>query len=84
MSPAPTDLDRIPVIVGVGEALDRPSDLAKALDTNPAARAHWNEFPPSARKAMLWWLVTAAKNETRQRRIDTIVDRAGRGERAQG
>ena len=66
------------------EDLVVPDDLARALDTNPAARAHWNEFPPSARKAMLWWLVTAAKDETRQRRIDTIVDRAGRGERAQG
>ena len=32
MSPAPTNLDRIPVIVGVGETLDRPADLSRALE----------------------------------------------------
>ena len=32
MSPVPVNPDRIPVIVGVGEALDRPSDLSQALE----------------------------------------------------
>lgn len=66
------------------EDLLEPADLAEALDALPAARAHWNEFPPSARKAMLWWVVTAAQEQTRSRRIATIVDKAARGERAQG
>jgi hypothetical protein len=33
---------------------------------------------------MLWWVVSAAKPETRARRIAAIVERAARGERAQG
>jgi uncharacterized protein YdeI (YjbR/CyaY-like superfamily) len=66
------------------EDLGEPDDLAKALDASPEARAHWNEFPPSARKAMLWWVVTAAKAQTRAGRIDTIVEKAARRERAQG
>jgi uncharacterized protein YdeI (YjbR/CyaY-like superfamily) len=66
------------------EDLVEPEDLAKSLDADAAARAHWNSFPPSARKAMLWWVVTAAKAETRTRRIETIVARAADGERAQG
>jgi uncharacterized protein YdeI (YjbR/CyaY-like superfamily) len=66
------------------EDLVEPGDLADALDANAVARVHWNEFPPSARKAMLWWVVSAAKDETRARRVDTIVEKAAQRERAQG
>jgi uncharacterized protein YdeI (YjbR/CyaY-like superfamily) len=50
-----------------------PDDLAAAIDASPQARAHWDGFPPSARKQMLWWVVSAAKPETRARRIAAIV-----------
>ena len=66
------------------EDLVEPPDLVAALDAEPEARAHWDAFPPHARKMMLGWLVTAAKEETRQRRIAAIVEKAARGERAQG
>ena len=66
------------------EDLVEPSDLASALDRVPPARAQWDRFPPSARKAMLWWIIGAAKDDTRRRRIATVVDKAERGERAQG
>ena len=66
------------------EDLVEPSDLASALDRVPPARAHWDRFPPSARKAMLWWVVSAAKQETRARRVEKIVERAANGVRAQG
>jgi uncharacterized protein YdeI (YjbR/CyaY-like superfamily) len=64
------------------EDLIEPDDLRRALDTNPSARVHWDQFPPSARKIMLWWVVSAAKEETRVRRIDDIVVNASAGERA--
>ena len=66
------------------EDLAEPDDLARALDSEPTARAAWDVFPPSARKAMLWWVISAAKQDTRQRRIDTIVASAANGERAKG
>jgi uncharacterized protein YdeI (YjbR/CyaY-like superfamily) len=66
------------------EDLLEPDDLAAALDADAAARAHWNGFPPSARKAMLWWVVSASKDETRARRVERIVTEASHGERAQG
>ena len=66
------------------EDLVEPDDLAIALDADAAARHAWNGFPPSARKAMLWWLISAAKADTQARRICSIVDKATRGERAQG
>jgi hypothetical protein len=33
---------------------------------------------------MLWWVISAARAETRRSRIATIVAKASRGERAQG
>jgi uncharacterized protein YdeI (YjbR/CyaY-like superfamily) len=66
------------------EDLVEPPELAAALDASPAARSHWDAFPASAKKAMLWWVVSAAKHETRDRRIATIVAKAETGERAQG
>ncbi len=66
------------------EDLVEPDNLAIALDANVAARIAWDGFPPSARKLMLWWIISAAKDDTRARRISTIVARAARGERVQG
>jgi uncharacterized protein YdeI (YjbR/CyaY-like superfamily) len=66
------------------EDLLEPDDLAAALDAVPAARAAWTGFPPSARKQMLWWVVSAGRAETRAGRIAKIVDAAAEGRRAQG
>jgi len=66
------------------EDLVEPPELAAALDASPQARLHWNAFPPSGKKAMLWWVISATEEETRHRRIDTIVANAATGERAQG
>ena len=64
------------------EDLIEPEDLATALDAVPSARVAWDGFTPSARKLMLWWVVSAAQAETRARRTATIVAKAANGERA--
>jgi uncharacterized protein YdeI (YjbR/CyaY-like superfamily) len=66
------------------EDLLEPDELAVALDANPAARTAWDGFPPSARKQMLWWVVSARKPETRAGRVGKIVAEAAEGRRAQG
>ena len=66
------------------EDLIEPDDLAVALQANAAARIAWDGFPPSARKMMLWSVISATKADTRARRIATIVAKASIGERAQG
>lgn len=66
------------------EDLLEPEDLATALGKNSSAEHNWNAFPASARKQMLWWVISAVKPETRARRVETIVTKAERGERAQG
>jgi uncharacterized protein YdeI (YjbR/CyaY-like superfamily) len=66
------------------EDLIEPEDLAAALDASPAARAAWDGFPPSARKQMLWWVVSAGRPATRAGRITKIVSEAEQGRRGAG
>ena len=66
------------------ERLEVPDDLAAALDAQPPAAANFAAFPPSARKMLLGWLVTARRPETRARRIEEIADAAARNQRARG
>lgn len=66
------------------EDLLEPDELAAALDAAPQAREQWDAFPPSARKQMLWWVISAARPDTRSRRVAKIVADAEKGKRAQG
>ncbi|MDW8311445.1 MAG: YdeI/OmpD-associated family protein [Burkholderiales bacterium] len=64
------------------EALELPVDLVTALAAHPAARAHWDAFPRSAKRAILEWIASAKKPETRARRIEETARLAARNERA--
>ena len=66
------------------EDLVEPPGLQSALDREPRARAAWDGFPPSARKQMLWWIVSAARDATRADRIARVVAEAAAGRRALG
>jgi uncharacterized protein YdeI (YjbR/CyaY-like superfamily) len=60
--------------------LEVPADLALALRAADA-RAAWDAFPPSVRRATLEWLKTARQPATRDRRIDAVASAAAAGER---
>lgn len=64
------------------ERLEVPDDLAEALAARPPARAHWDAFPRSVRRAILAWISQARKPETRARRVDQTATLAQRNERA--
>jgi uncharacterized protein YdeI (YjbR/CyaY-like superfamily) len=66
------------------EDLEEPADLATALDQHPRARANWDRFPSSARKQMLWWIISATRPATRASRIEVVVAEAANGRRARG
>jgi uncharacterized protein YdeI (YjbR/CyaY-like superfamily) len=63
------------------EALREPDDFAEALDADPAARAAWDAFPPSARKFGISAIDMARRPETRAARIAKIVADAAAGKR---
>lgn len=64
------------------EDLIEPDDLATALDAEPEARRHWDTFSPSSRKGILWWIVSAKRAPTREKRIAETVRLAAIGEKA--
>jgi uncharacterized protein YdeI (YjbR/CyaY-like superfamily) len=64
------------------EKLVVPDDLGSALAAAPPARANWDAFPPSARRALLEWVVQAKRPETRAKRIAELAAKAARNERA--
>lgn len=60
-------------------ALDMPGDLAAALKVNPAAQAHWDAFSPGKRRDYIEWVIEAKREETRVKRIETIVAQVAEG-----
>lgn len=66
------------------DAMEVPDDLASALARVPAARAHYEAFPDSAKRDILRWIKLARRPETRARRIEEAVARAARNERGSG
>jgi uncharacterized protein YdeI (YjbR/CyaY-like superfamily) len=64
------------------ERLIVPPDLAAAFGEHPGSRERWDAFPPSARRAILEWIVLAKRDATRARRVEETARQAARGERA--
>ena len=64
------------------EDLVVPDDLAAAFAGCAGARAHWDAFPPSARRGILEWIVQAKRPETRAWRIADTAEEAAGGRRA--
>jgi uncharacterized protein YdeI (YjbR/CyaY-like superfamily) len=62
------------------EAAALPADYEQRLQANPAAWEFWTSRPPSYRKAAVWWVVSAKREETRERRLAQLIEdsRAGR------
>ena len=63
------------------EDLVVPPDLAEALAAHTGARATWDAFPRTVRRAALVRLVEAKRAETRARRVDEVAAATARGER---
>lgn len=64
------------------DRLEMPRDLVSAFVKNRRAKENWDVFAPSARKAILFWLGSARRDETRKARIEKIVSMAAVGKRA--
>ena len=64
------------------EQLVVPPDLEAAFAKTPPARKHWDAFPPSTRRGILEWIITAKTPATRQRRIDETASLAQVDKRA--
>jgi len=64
------------------ESLEIPDDLANALAKDRTAKKHFDAFPASARKYILYWIGSARTEGTRAKRIAQAVDLAAQNIRA--
>lgn len=64
-------------ILDTVEALIIPNDLEKAFKKHQGSKAYFLSLSKSARKMLLGWIVLAKRQETRQKRIDEIVESVG-------
>lgn len=58
--------------------IDMPEDLAGAMKKNREALENFEQMAPSYRRNYIRWVEAARKSDTRQRRIDEVVQRAAR------
>ncbi len=57
-----------------------PAELTKALRKHPGMLKAFKELAPSRRKQYIWWIGSAKRDETRQKRIAALIDYlSGRG-----
>jgi uncharacterized protein YdeI (YjbR/CyaY-like superfamily) len=61
-----------------------PEPYASALKRRRAAWSFFQTQPPSYRKAVGWWIVSAKREETRQRRLATLIEDCVAGRRIAG
>ncbi len=64
------------------ESLELPPDLVEAFQKNATAKSFFDAFPRSVKRAILEWIASAKKPETRKKRIQETVSQAARNIRA--
>lgn len=60
------------------EALIIPEDLTEGFANYKGSMAYFNSLSKSAKKILLYWVVSAKRKETRQKRIFEIVENANK------
>jgi len=58
-----------------------PDPYEKKLKQNKAAWAFFQAQPPSYRRAVYWWVVSARKEETRLKRLQKLIEESYEGQR---
>jgi uncharacterized protein YdeI (YjbR/CyaY-like superfamily) len=53
----------------------------KTFRRNRKAWRFWEAQPPGYRKTATWWVVSAKREETRARRLETLIGHSAKGER---
>lgn len=71
----------VAILISDGTVHKVPDDLRDVLAHDTAMLERWNDITPLARNEFVCWITSAAKPETRARRIMVAKDKLLRGER---
>ena len=63
------------------EALIVPEDLTQALAGYKKALEYFDALSKSNKKMLLYWIISAKRQETRQKRINELAELAGKGQK---
>jgi uncharacterized protein YdeI (YjbR/CyaY-like superfamily) len=61
-----------------GDAAFTAEQVAQ-FEANPEAWAYWQARPPGYRRTATWWVISAKREETRQRRLATLIEDCAAG-----
>lgn len=61
------------------ERAELSAEQRAMLDANPEAAAWFDAQPPGYRKTATWWVVSAKRRDTRQRRMEQLVEDSAAG-----
>lgn len=67
--------------IATGTVHKLPGDLKQMIQAHPAMLSAWQDITPLARNEFICWIVSAAKPETRARRIEVARSKLMSGER---
>ena len=62
------------------EAAELPAEYEERLRADAKAWEDWSARPPSYRKAAIWWVVSAKREETRERRLAQLIEHSAKGQ----
>ena len=60
---------------------EMPAQYAKQMKKNAAAWKFFQAQPPSYRKALNWWVLSAKREETKLKRLERLIEESARGRR---
>lgn len=67
--------------IATGVVHSVPSDLRRALGSDPNALAKWNDLTPLARNEWICWTVSVKKSETRKEHVERAIKELKQGMR---
>jgi uncharacterized protein YdeI (YjbR/CyaY-like superfamily) len=59
--------------------VELPSPALARLKADPAAWSYWQSRPPGYRRIAAWWVISAKRAETRERRLVTLIEDCAAG-----
>ena len=62
------------------EPAELPPEFERRLKANAAAWEYWQARPPGYRRTATHWVVSAKREETRERRLEKLIECSAEGE----
>lgn len=73
--------DRTGLYISDMSSIALPAELEAVFRAKAVAWDFWNRQPPGYRRQMTWWVISAKRDETRQRRLEALIEEHGAGRR---